>query len=116
MKQKSNKQVIKKKSEFRFRKIETINKRGRKRMIRHPTYIFYEKGNLYIYVPLTHSSKVTNRVVIRLRINPNPRDPQLSYRVKEVSEDTKDRFGRRRKGWKMDKQDDLDIREEYKKR
>ena len=57
MKRKTKKQTIKKKKEFRYHNIVTFNKRGKKIKIRHPTYVFLEKGNIYVYVSITHSSE-----------------------------------------------------------
>ena len=114
MKRKSNKQIAKKKNEFRYHKVELKKDNGRIIHIDHPSYVFLEKGNIYIYVTLTHSNNNKNVLVIKLRKNPNPKDKRDSYRVVGVNRDTKDRFGRRRKGWKIDKRDEEDIRKEYK--
>ena len=116
MKRKSKRKMLRKKKEFRYHNIETLNSKGKKIKIRHPTYVFLEKGNVYIYVSITHSNKLKDTFVIKLRKNPNPKDKRLSYRVSIAQEDTKDSFGRRQINWKMDPEDDNDIREEYKKR
>ena len=116
MKLKSNKQKLKKKNEFRYHSVETINLNGEKIRIKHPAYIFLEKGNLYIYISITHSSNVKNHILIKLRKNPNPKDDRDSFRVVGIYEDSKDRFGRRQKGWKIDLEDEQDIRDEYKKK
>ena len=116
MKRKSKNQQIKKKKEFRFHNIELNNINGVKTKIRHPTYVFLEKGNIYIYISITHSSSVENKIVIKLRKNPNPKDNKDSYWVVDVKEDTKDTFSKRQKEWSMDDEDDADIRAEYKKR
>ena len=84
--------------------------------IRHPSYVFLEKGNIYIYISITHSDSVKNAIVIKLKKNPNPQDKRESYRIMEIKEDTKDKFSKRLKKWVMDCEDDNDIREEYKKR
>ena len=115
MKRKSKKSLIKRKKEFRFHSVELPNKIGIKRRIRHPAFVFLEKGNIFVYVTITHSNNVKDVVVIKLRKNPNPKDSRNSYRVIEIREDTKDRFGRREKGWKIDPEDEKDIRDEYKK-
>ena len=111
MKQKSKKQVSKKRSEFRHHKVELINSKGKKINRLHPAYVLLEKGNIYIYVSLTHASKVNGLLVIKLKKNPNPKDKNDSYVVVDVSEDTKDRFGKRHKDWKIYDEDDLKIRE-----
>ncbi len=116
MKQKSKKQVLRKKKEFRFHKIEKINDKGAKTKKWHPAYVFLEKGNIYIYVSLTHSNNIDNLILIKLRKNPDPNDERDSYWVVEIKEDTKDRFGKREHGWDIDDLDDKDIRNEYEKR
>ena len=112
-KQKSKKAFAKKKKEFRYHKIVIITDDGKKTTIRHPTYVFLQKGNA---VSITHSNNVSNRTVVRLRINPNPKDKRNSYRVVGIKIDTRDRFGKIQKNWKMDPADDEEIRDEYKKR
>ena len=116
MKPKSNKQKLKKKNEFRYHEVEIRRDDELLIKIRHPAYVFLEKGNLYIYVVITHSSRVKNCLVIKLRKNPNPKDKRDAFRVVEIKEDTKDRFGRREKGWRMNSEDEQDIRDEYKKK
>ena len=116
MKKKSKKQKVRRKKEFRYHSVEVINKRGTVKRIKHPSYIFLEKGNIYIYVSITHSNNVKDVVVIKLRKNPNPKDKRESYRTFEAKEDTKDKFGKRLRKWSMDPEDDDEIRKEYKKR
>ena len=116
MKRKSKNQIIKRKREFRYHNIEIINGNGTITKIRHPSYVFLEKGNIYIYISITHSDNVENAIVIKLRKNPNPRDKRDSYRIAEIKEDTKDRFSKNLKKWVMDLEDDKEIREEYEKR
>ena len=116
MKRKSNNQVVRKRKEFRYHDIEMVNENGVVTKIRHPSYVFLEKGNIYIYISITHSDNVENAIVIKLRKNPNPHNQRDSYRIVDIKEDTKDRFGRKLKKWVMDLEDDNDIREEYKKR
>ena len=65
MKNRSKKQPLVKKKEFRFHKTEVTNKGKRKSKGWHPVYVFLEKGNIYIYVTLTHSDKVENMLVIK---------------------------------------------------
>ena len=116
MKRKAKKRVVRKRKEFRYHNIEVIKGNGTITNIKHPSYVFLEKGNIYIYISITHSDNVENAIVIKLRKNPNPHDNEDSYRIAEIKEDTKDRFGKRLKKWVMDLEDDQDIREEYKKR
>ena len=116
MKRKSKKQVLRKKKEFRYHNIEIVNENGSITKIRHPSYVFLEKGSIYIYISITHSDSVKNAIVIKLKKNPNPQDKRESYRIMEIKEDTKDKFSKRLKKWVMDCEDDNDIREEYKKR
>ena len=116
MKQKSKKQPVKKKKEFRFHNVEILGNNGTTIKIRHPAYVFLEKGNIYIYISITHSPEIKNKLVIKLRKNPNPEDKKDSYWVVDIKEDTKDTFSKRQKKWKMDDADDEDIRKEYKKR
>ena len=116
MKNKNKKSIMRKKKEFRYHKIQKINERGKKKTLWHPAYVFFEKGNIYIYVSLTHSKEVQTTLLIKLRKNPNPKDERDSYRLVEIKEDTKDKFGRRVAGWELDEQDDKELRDEYKKR
>lgn len=116
MKKKSRKARLKRKKEFRFHKVEIVSKEGKEHDMWHPTYIFLEKGNVYIYVSITHSSIVENKLLIKLSNNPNPNDKRESYWVVEIREDTKDTFSRRLNGWIMSEFDDNDIRSEYEKK
>ena len=116
MKRKIKKQIIKKKKEFRYHNVVTFNKRGKKIKIRHPTYVFLEKGNIYIYVSITHSSEIKGTILIKLRKNPNPKDKRPSYRMAIIQQDTKDTFGRKQINWQIDPEDDKEIRNSYKKR
>ena len=116
MKPKSNNQVARKRKELRYHNVEITNHNGTTTKIRHPSYVFLEKGNIYIYISITHSDNVQNSIVIKLRKNPNPDDKRESYRIAEIKQDTKDRFSKRLKKWVMDIEDDKEIREEYKKR
>lgn len=112
MKKKSKNTYSKNRKEFRFKNIEISNKAK----MRHPVYVFVEKGNVYFYVNLTHSKEIAGKVVIKLTKNPNPDDRANSYFIEEIHEDTKDKFGKRLLGWEMDPKDDEIIRKLYKKR
>ena len=113
MKKKSKNQVPRKRNEFRYHMVEYINSLGVKTKMAHPSFIFLEKGNLFMYVSLTHSKEIGNIPLIKLSKNPNNKDKSDSYLVLEFKEDTKDRFGSRRKGWKMDSNDEQFIRNIY---
>lgn len=84
MKKKSKNAHLKRKKEFRLRKINVGNKK-----IKHPAYVFLEMGNVYIFVNLTHSKEIKNKIVLKLKKNPNPKDNADSYYVEENHEDTK---------------------------
>lgn len=116
MKKKNKHAQLKRRKEFKFHNVELVSHQGKEKNLRHPPYVFLEKGNIYIYVTITHSNNVPDNIVIKLRKNPNPADQREAYRVVEIKSDTKDNFGRREIGWKMDDQDDDDIRSEYEKR
>ena len=116
MKKKIKRNVTKKKKEFRFHKVSVIDKRGKMISVRHPAYVFLEKGNVYIYVTITHSDRIKDVVLIELKKNPNPKDKRKSFWVATIKQDTKDTFGKRQKGWKLDPIDDEEIRKKHKKR
>lgn len=104
---------MKKKKEIRYHSVKTIDKKGRKKSIPHPAYVFLEKDDIYIYVTITHSNHVDGMMVIKLKKNPNPKDDSDSYFVASIMQDTKDSFGKKRNGWLVDDSDDLLIRELY---
>ena len=76
----------------------------------HPSYIFLEKGNVYIYVTITHSKEVEGYVLTKLIQNPDPSDNQDAYVVLDVRQDIKSSFGARRIGWFIVKDDENLIR------
>ena len=110
MKKKSKNARLKRKNEFRTHKVEIITKKGRIKKIDHPVYVFLEKGNIYIYVSITHSSKVEDYIVVKLGRNPNPHDPSNAYVVLDVRCDTKSSFGGIRRGWSINEIDEKMIR------
>ena len=116
MKKKSRQQSLKRRHEFRYYNRMSINKRGKMIRYRHPAYVFLEKGNLYIFVTITHSETIPNQLVVKLRKNPNPLDGKDAFYVADIREDTKDRFRKRLSNWRIDNSDDLDIQKLYKKR
>ena len=113
MKKKSKKAALKKKKEFRFHKVRVINKKGQETGIWHPAYIFLEKGNVYIYVTITHSDSVNEFLVVELKKNPNPNDNRKAYWVADIRECTKDSFRRKENGWEISDEDDIKIRKLY---
>ena len=115
MKKKAKNVTINKKKEFRYHDIEITNRRGRKIAIGHPAYIFLQKGNVYVYVSITHSNRVNDYLLIKLKRNPNPKDDRDSYIVVDIKEDTKDQFGGLHKSWSLDPEDDELIRRLYDK-
>ena len=114
MKRKSKHSYPKKKKEFRFKNIEVKNN-DEVIKIRHPAYIIIQRGNVYIYVTLTHSSSLEDKLVIELRKNPNPSDSKKSYYIAEIKEDLLNKFGKKLENWHADELDDKDIRQLYKK-
>lgn len=114
MKKRNRHAQLKRAHEFRYHSVLTKNKKGKSLNIAHPTYVFLRKGNVYIYVTITHSTNVKDLVVIKLRKNPNPKDKKDAYYVVEVKQDTVDRFGRRLDDWKINPLDDADIRKIFK--
>ena len=115
MKPKDKHAISRKRKEIRFKKV-IINKDKKMLKIRHPSYIIVERGNIYVYVSITHSKNVDGKIIVKLRRNPNPSDKRDAYYVAEIREDTKDQFGRRLLDWDIDENDDKDIRELDKKR
>ena len=115
MKKKSRHTTLRRKHEFRYYNRLSINKRGKMMRYRHPAYIFLEKGNLYIFVTITHSKNISNHISIRLTENPNPTDKTDAYFVADIKQDTKDQFRKRLKGWKLNPIDDKSIRELFEK-
>ena len=105
----------KRKSEFRYHKIIIHYKNGKKKSIRHPTYIWQERGIIYDYHSITHSSSIEGISLKELRTNPNPRDKRKSYYDAQSKSDHKASFGRKRKGWKLHPLDEEEIQKSHKK-
>ena len=110
MKKKSKHASLRRKHEFRYHDVEYVLESGIKANVRHPAYVFLEKGNVYIYVTITHSDNVKNCLVIELKRNPNHGDNSKSYWVASIKEDSKDHFGKNIQNWKIDPEDDAKIR------
>lgn len=102
---------LKRKSEFRFHSVIAKTSKGEKRIKDHPTYVFFENGDIYIYVELTHSETIPGKILIKLRKNPNPKDLRDSYYIEEICEDKASKFGRKKNNWVIDEKDDEAIRE-----
>ena len=116
MKPIKNNTNTKKRSEFRYHAVRIKTRNGKVRIHDHPTYIFLESGDIFIYVPITHSKKVKGQIVIKLRKNPNPEDLRDSYYIEDFSYDKAENFGRKRDGWSIVENDDKEIRELYNKK
>ena len=116
MKKKNKNAIIRKKKEFRYHKVKVKNKNDVEIDIRHPCYIFLQIGNIYIYVQLTHSSIINGLILIELRENPDPMDSKKSYWIQEIKSDLKSTFTKVQKRWKINKDDDVDIRSLYYKK
>ena len=106
---------LKKKSEFRFHSVTAKTTKGKKTIKEHPTFIFLQNGDIYIYVQLTHSKRIKGKVLIKLKKNPNPLDIRDSYYIEEICKDKMDNFGKIRRSWRMDQKDEETIRKLIKK-
>ena len=84
MKKKSKRAYLKRKKEFRYHNVEKINRVGKKIKIMHPAYVFLKKGNLFIYVSITHSNSIKGQIVIQLRKNPNPKNNKNHIMLKKL--------------------------------
>ena len=101
---------LKRRKEFRYHPTNCKGKDGKTIVINHPTYIFLEEGNLYVFVTITHSNNVNDSIVIKLRKNPNPKDQRDSYWVAEIRKDNIKNFGKKHNSWNIDELDDEAIR------
>lgn len=97
-------------SRFTYHKVKVKNKSGKEIDIKHPCYIFLQIGNIYIYVLLTHSTSINGLILIELRENLNSLDLRKSYWIREIKADLKSTFTKVLKKWKINKDDDADIR------
>ena len=116
MKKKNKNAIIRKKKEFRYHKVKVKNKNDVEIDIRHPCYIFLQIGNIYIYVQLTHSTIINGVILIELRENPDPMDSKKSYWIQEIKADLKSTFTKVLKKWKINKDDDANIRNLFDKK
>ena len=86
-----------KKNEFR--------KNNSKEYTGHPTYIYAQVGNEFIFVGITHA-KITDGIKnIQLERNPNPKDKRPSYMRPFADKKHKSSFGKKLKGWKLTEND-----------
>ena len=115
MKSKSKKQPLKRKHEFRNHAVVFLNRKGKVVKIKHPAYVFFEQGNIYYFVQLTHSSSIQGKITIQLRNNPNPKDNRKAFYIAKTQNDKKDSFGKKKNGWRMNPEDDKEIRQEFEK-
>ena len=97
---------IKRKNEFRYHQFFNVTKN---RKIRHPTYIWRQRGNIYDFHSITHSFMVDGKMFIELRENPNPKDKRKSFYNPKSESDLKSSFGRKLKKWKINELDSNDI-------
>lgn len=97
---------IKRRNEIRFHADRVKNK---KKKIRHPKYIWRERGNVYDYHSITHSQFVDGVEYKKLRKNPKPGDNRDAYYNPNSESDIKSSFGRKEKGWKLHPKDIEDI-------
>ena len=96
----------KRRNEIRFHKT-LIGKRNIK--MRHPAYIWRERGNVYDYHGITHSKNVDGKDFVPLRENPNPKDKRKAFYNPNSESDIKSSFGRKEKKWKLNPLDVIDI-------
>ena len=97
--------IFKRRNEIRFHKDKIKN---RKKTIRHPKYIWQQRGELYDYHDLTHSEYVDGIKYKKLRKNPNPKDNKDAFYSPFSRSDVKSNFGRKEK-WKLHPDDIRDI-------
>ena len=103
------KNTFKRKNEFRYHAVIIRSSNGKRKKIRHPSYIWRQRGNMYDYHTITHSKQIDGIELKELRSNPNPKDKRKSYYDVNSKTDTKSSFGRKRKGWKLHPLDQSDI-------
>lgn len=111
----NNKSLIRKR-EIRFHPTETKTRKGKKIISDHPTFIFLQNGDIFIYVQITHSKNIRGKILIKMRKNPNPKDIRDSYYIEEILEDKLVNFGKKHADWIVDEQDESDIRKLYDKK
>lgn len=71
----------------------------------HPAYIYEKVDDEFVFIGITHSEITNDTKNIRLEQNPDPNDKRTAY-AKPVSEsDKQNRFGKRKKDWKIGNKD-----------
>ncbi|MBO5091512.1 MAG: hypothetical protein J6C61_03420 [Clostridia bacterium] len=98
---------IKKKNEFRRKNMK--DGKG------HPTYIFAQQGNDYIFLGITHSNITKGVKNIKLEKNPNPKDSTDSYVRPKAEKHNKSSFGKKLQGWGFSDKDKETIKKLIKK-
>ena len=91
--------------QIRYHSVDVETKKGKVLKINHPAYIFMKINREYVFVTLTHSSIVKDKMVFKLNNNPNHLDLKKSYWVAEIKIDFKENFSRMHKNMNLDKQD-----------
>ena len=87
-----------------FRKNNTKKYKG------HPTYIYAQIGDEFLFVGITHS-EITNGVKnIKLDKNPNPKDKKNAYFRPFTDKMGKSSFGKKLKGWTISENDKNKIK------
>lgn len=104
----SIKTKAKRMNEIRFHShyVKTLNKK-----MRHPTYVWQKRGNLFDYHTITHSKVVNDVEFIELKRNPNPSDDKTAYLNPKSESDLKSAFGRKKKNWRLHPDDIKKIHE-----
>ena len=86
-----------------------------KKVLGHPTYIYKRVGIKYYFIGMTHSEITQGTKNIKLSKNPNPNDQRDSYVRPFSSEEYVNKFGKKKKGWKLSKVDKKVIKKIEKK-
>ena len=81
----------------------------------HPAYIYEKIGDYYRFIGITHSPITDNIRNIKLDKNPNPNDPKDSYARPTAGIGEIKRFGKKKKGWRLSKEDKKTMKSIVKK-
>lgn len=76
----------------------------------HPTYIYKRVGDKYFFIGITHSEITDGVRNIKLDKNPNPLDTKESFVRPFSSEEEIDKFGSKKKKWRLSKGDRKKLR------
>lgn len=95
----------KRKNEIRYRSdyVKSLKKK-----VRHPKYIWRERGNVYDYHSMSHSQNVDGVEYKKLRKNPRPGDKEDAFYNPNSESDIKSNFGKAL-NWKLHPDDIKDI-------